>query len=756
MAGTARVGGLPVEFIPVGIWLGLMSCAPGASAVLPPLTDVVQVAAGQSHTCALTEAGAVKCWGRNGDGQLGDGSALDRALPVDVVGLDAGVMAISVGGNHSCALTQAGAVKCWGGNAFGQLGDASTDDRSTPVQVQGLDSGVQAISAGERSFTCALKTGGAVACWGSNDLGSLGNGGISYSSVPVTVSGLAAGVRAISAGNAHACAILASDNALRCWGYNLGGQVGDGTTTSRTTPVSVSGLGSGVAAVDAGVLHTCAVTQSGAAKCWGNNVRGQLGDGTVINRPAPVDVAGLASDVVAVAAGHYHSCARLTGGTVQCWGDNYHGQLGVGVESYGQTTPGPALALGAGATQIAAGRAHACAIVADGALVCWGNNDWGQVGNGSVAAPTFGRAPVDVVGLSGGVAAVVAGAAHTCALTVAGAVKCWGRNVSGQLGDGSQVRRFAPVTVTGLLPGVEMIAAGAEHSCALAAGTVQCWGSNQYNQLGAPGHSSPHPPVSVSLPDSTTTLSAGRLHTCAVNGGGRVSCWGAVPFVGSGGLPGTLADLISGIRSVAAGSDHNCALATDGQVRCWGSSGSGQFGYFGDDSPYQTVVVEDLLSGVQVLSAGRDHTCALTAAGRVQCWGSSLHGQGGAPAPVGFVGLDSGVHSIAAGDYHNCVAIAGAAKCWGNNALGQLGDGSDATSFLPVAVAGLGSGVQSVSAGSVHSCALTAAGGVKCWGDNEFGQMGDGRFPGVALPEAVRVDPAFFRDGFEGMDEAGP
>ncbi len=738
-----------VRWAAAGLVFGMLALP--ASASLPPLTGVVQVAGGESHTCALTQAGAVKCWGHNQKGQLGDGGTVDRALPVEVVGLGSGVLAVSVGGDHSCALTVAGAVKCWGGNAFGQLGDGTTIDRHAPVQVFGLASGVQAISAGHRAYTCALGATGAVLCWGANDLGSLGNGNTAHSNVPTLVWGLSSGVRAISAGNAHACAILTAGNGLKCWGYNLGGQIGDGSLAPSTVPVDVVGMGSGVASVAAGVLHTCAVTSGGAARCWGNNFYAQLGDGDLINRPVPGDVSGLGQGVAGIVAGHQHSCARMQDGTARCWGGNYFGQLGLGAEIDERRTAVPVPVLGSGVLALAAGSLHTCAIASGGGLRCWGNNDYGQLGHGDVAWPTYRLTPVDVVGLAGGVQAIEAGIRHSCALTTAGAVRCWGGNNSGQLGDGTDARRFAPVSVAGLGGTAQALGLGDNHSCAVVAGTVKCWGSNRYNQLGVPANTALNPPTTVpGLSGTITRVSAGRDHTASLNSAGTVRYWGHAEFGGGGGPTG-LIDLFNDIRAVSAGGRHNCVLTFGGVVKCWGDNQSGQFGYYGDNSYYQTVVVQGLSSGVQALSAGAEHTCALSAGGRVECWGASSHGQGGGPMPVNFLGLESGIAAVSAGDSHNCVLTSGGAvKCWGNNRFGQLGNGGTANAFLPVDVAGLSSGVQAISAGAFHTCALTQAGAVKCWGDNASGQMGDGRFPGVALPQPVLVDPAFFRDGFEG------
>ena len=206
-----------------------------------------------------------------------------------------GTAAVSTGGEHTCALTSAGGVKCWGNNSVGQLGDGTTIQRLTAVDVSGLPSGVAAVSAGD-DHTCALTTGGGIKCWGYNFYGQLGDGTTTQRTTPVDISSLVSGVAAVAAGGVHTCALTAAAG-IKCWGYNFYGQLGDGTTTQRTTPVDVSGLTNGVAAVAAGGEgeggHTCALTTAGGLKCWGRNVFGKLGDGTTTNRTTPVDVSGL-------------------------------------------------------------------------------------------------------------------------------------------------------------------------------------------------------------------------------------------------------------------------------------------------------------------------------------------------------------------------------------------------------------------------------------------------------------------------------
>lgn len=294
------------------------------------LSSGFAIAAGLAHSCAVT-AGGVKCWGRNDYGQLGDGTATDRQTPVPVTGLSSGVVAIAAGSSHSCTLTAAGGVKCWGANWSGQLGDGTTTDRKTPVAVTRLTSGVVAITTGE-SHSCALTAAGGVKCWGSNGYGQLGDGTTTERHTPGGVTGLTH-VVAIATGTGHGCALTAAGG-VKCWGLNGQGQLGDGTRSQRLTPVAVTGLTSGVVAIAAGDAHSCALTSEGAVKCWGSNGNGQLGDGSTADwKLTPVAVAGLSSGVVAVAAGDYHNCALTAAGHVKCWGANWNGQLGDGAST---------------------------------------------------------------------------------------------------------------------------------------------------------------------------------------------------------------------------------------------------------------------------------------------------------------------------------------------------------------------------------------------------------------------------------------
>jgi hypothetical protein len=228
---------------------------------------------------------------------------------------------------------------------------------------------------------------------------------------------------------------------MKCWGLNANGQIGDNSTTTRPTPVDVNGLGSGVSAISGGALHTCALT-GGAAKCWGYNFWGTVGDNSTTQRLVPTAVSGLGSGVSAISAGVLHTCALVAGG-VKCWGYNVNGQLGDNSTTQ-RLTAVDVVSLGGVATSIVTAELHTCALMASGGARCWGDNSYGQLGDNS---NTQRLTPVDVSGLAGATVVASAQGAHSCALSAAGAVKCWGRNGNGQVGDGSTISRRVAVPI---------------------------------------------------------------------------------------------------------------------------------------------------------------------------------------------------------------------------------------------------------------------------------------------------------------------
>ena len=353
---------------------------------------VPAVSAGGRHTCALLTTGGVKCWGYNAAGELGNNVTSEQLAPVDVIGLRDGAAAVAAGGRHTCALLANGAVRCWGKGTNGELGNNDTSDRSVPVDVTGLSSGAAAIAAGD-GHTCALLTNGGVKCWGGGRYGQLGNNNTNDQWAPVDVLGLDSGVAAIAAGGGHTCALL-SKGGVKCWGYGGFGQLGNGDTSDAPIPVDVVGLGSGVSAIAAGSGFTCALITDGGVKCWGLGTDGRLGNSDTSSTSVPVDVVDIGSDASAITAGYSHACALLTNGGVKCWGYGGLGQLGNN-DTVSHSVPVNVTKLGSAVSTIAAGTYHTCALLDNGGIKCWGSGENGRLGNNDTSAQLT---PVDVVG----------------------------------------------------------------------------------------------------------------------------------------------------------------------------------------------------------------------------------------------------------------------------------------------------------------------------------------------------------------------
>jgi alpha-tubulin suppressor-like RCC1 family protein len=520
----------------------------GDSSTISALTPVASgltsgataITAGNHHTCALLTTGAAQCWGGNSYGQLGDSTTAERVAPTQVTGLTSGVTVLAAGYEHTCALLSTGATKCWGWNSHSQLGDNTTANKNSPTQVTGLSSGVMAVTAG-LGHSCALLLTGAAQCWGWNSHSQLGDNTTVVGAVDpvdvVGIDGVAATASALSVGHVHACAVL-SDGTSQCWGSNAHGELGDGTVTRLSAvPVTVTASATtsltNVSTTAAGYAHTCALLTTGAVQCWGWNNHGQLGDNTRTQRLAPVTVSGLTSGVIAIAAGNFHTCALLTTGAVQCWGWNNHGQLGDNTRTQ-RLAPMTVSGLTSGVTAIAAGNVHTCALLSDATMKCWGWNNHGQLGDNTRAqrlTPGAVHTSMSNGNALQSVAALAAGNFHTCALLSDATMKCWGWNGHGQLGDNTRTERLAPMAVSSLA-GVAALAAGGHHTCAvLNTNTAKCWGLNAHGQLGDDTTTTRLTPVDVTTSagaslDTVAVLGAGTEHTCAQLTTGAVKCWG--------------------------------------------------------------------------------------------------------------------------------------------------------------------------------------------------------------------------------------
>jgi len=695
------------------------------------LSGVSAIAAGGGHVCSVVAGGSVKCWGANGSGQLGDGTPVEyTSTPVSVSGLS-GVIAIAAGGAHSCAVVAGGSVKCWGANTHGQLGNGSTTNSFTPVSVSGLSGAVAISASGDQ--TCVLVAGGSVKCWGANGSGQLGDNTTTDRLTPVSVSGLSGSV-SIATGDSHSCASV-SDGSVKCWGANGFRQLGDNTTTDRLTPVTVIGVspvavwsagvggsftpivsttGDGARSVTSSTTAVCTVGTSGVVSFL------KLGTCTLVARVAASSsykardgiaqsfmIKGTPTAVTQISAGSGSGCVLITGGMVKCWGNNSYGQLGddsltsrLTPVSVKELTQDFSLKDLSGVSSISVSDGYACALLTSGKVKCWGKNSSGQLGDGS---STNRLTPVLVKDLSG-VAAISTGQKHACALLTGGKVKCWGFNISGQVGDGSTGYRLTPVLVKDL-SGVAAISAGGSQSCALlTGGTVKCWGFNISGQVGDGSTTNRLTPVSVKAATGTGSLSgviaisAGGSQTCAALSGGTAVCWGnnLSGQLGDGSKadrsrPVSVKDL-SGVAAISAGGDHTCAELTGGAVKCWGSNASGQLGNGSTTDRSKPVSVKDL-SGVAAISAGRQQTCALLTDSTVKCWGSNYSGE---------LGNDSLTTSTTP------VSVAGLSAVIITNIPGTVAIG---TWYMP-RVATTGDGAKTVTTSSPNVCKVESSGRV--------------------------------------------
>lgn len=341
--------------------------------------------------CVVTSGGAAKCWGTAGYDNLGRGTPALRLTPVDVGGLSSGVLDIAIGRDHTCLLTSKNGVRCWG--SFGEQANGDLGDPWTAGDVNGLQSGIVAVSAGGDQ-TCALTIRGRVKCWGAGWNDSLENGNPANNEAPINLAGLANGIY-IAVGPRTSCAVIKGGK-VKCWGANDLGQLGDGKfdLNDHKSPVNVVGLSFGVASIAAGKNYNCALTKGGRVKCWGYNGDGQLGDGSTNDSPIPVNVVGLSSRVIAIAAGDSHACALTESGGVKCWGDNKYSELGDGTFK-NSTTPVDVVGLKSTVVAIAVGSGYSCAVTRSGEVKCWGDNMFGELGNGTI---TFSSTPVNVFG----------------------------------------------------------------------------------------------------------------------------------------------------------------------------------------------------------------------------------------------------------------------------------------------------------------------------------------------------------------------
>ena len=708
--------------------------APGLTGSFGSHRSAVEVSTANQGACVLLDNGSVSCWGEGSKGTIGDGITTDyRSSPTPTASLPNGKKAVALtsGHTHHCALLEDGNVACWGSNSQGQLGDNSTTNRNTPTLTQPLGAPAIAIES-DYAHTCALLSNGSVVCWGDNAYGQIGNGASGGDILtPTFVSNITGTVVSITTSVANTCALL-YNNSVMCWGDNTHGQIGNGTTSSGTTPDYTSSFATNQTKLmlDGGGNGSCALVDNGSMHCWGENSKGSIGDGTTNDADTPT----LVDTSMTFLTTHI---TELTSASACSTTPSL--PTGLSIDSSTCTISGVPTAAVDNRTYIVTATVNG---------ITFQNSIWLSTAYRNMTPSVDGAdvyVGVDMQDITFetsdiGSSSLAMTFQSTCAIINNGTVKCWGNSANGRLGNGASgsvgsnsndMGDALPVTNLGTGRTATALSSAYKqnyaHTCAvLDDGTVKCWGVNSNGQLGIGSTTS----VGSSLDDMGDNLSAVDL------GGGRTAV------------------------DIATGVGFTCALLDTGAVKCWGANGNGQLGIgnttqMGD----HTGEMGDNLSTVDLgtgrtavaVAAGYHHACAILDNGSVKCWGFNNAGQlghsstdraGNDSSNMGdalpFTPLAQGrtaVH-IDAGSAHTCVVFDnGSVQCWGSNTKGQLGLGTSSNmgdntgemgSHLPFVDLGTGRTAVDLTTMEESTCAVLDNGSVKCWGRNDHGQLGQG------------------------------
>ena len=692
---------------------------------------------------------------------------------------------ISNGDQQTCAIADDGSLYCWGWGFYGELGHGAYTPlhapSTTPVDL-GAGRTAVAVAAGWY-HTCAILDNGSVKCWGLDWRGQLGDGGTSHTgttkinspSAPIDLGANRTAV-AISAGEGHTCAILDNGD-MKCWGGNDAGQLGHGQGAGGADivapPSTAINLGTGrtAVAVSANNRATCALLDNGSVKCWGEGkTTGHLPPNTNWAQPSTAVNLGTGRTAASVSLGHHHACAILDTGDVKCWGRNTHGALGDGSTTATYTPNSTAIDLGSGRTAVAisSGDDFTCAILDNGEVKCWGHNDNGQLGDGSLTSLYAPNSTAIDLGTGRTAVAISTGEGHTCAILDNGDAKCWGAD-GGRLGDGGS-GHLGVSTLPVLVAGSNTW----DSSTGLSSGS----GSGMTNVTGATCTVSPALPTGLNIDTSTCTISgtpsvatSNTTYNITADIGGTTyqgTIWLSsayhqlTPSVEGADL--TVGDLMDDITfqydssaastsafayandKMSTGDTHTCMILDNGDLKCWGNDGDGQLGdggWGGDlNAPPSAAINLGTGRTAVAVSAGHATTCAILDNGELKCWGSDDGGQlgnGGSNTKIGSppstaidLGMGRTAVAVSVGYAHTCAILDnGDLKCWGSNSYGVLGFSSSISSSLsspPTSAIDLGSGrtAVAVSAAKYHTCAILDNGSMACWGRNNVGQLGDG------------------------------
>lgn len=774
----------------------------------------MQGSIGLTHSCFVRSWGLVQCWGDNSHGQLGYGHKRDVGIAqtptriTDWVNLGQGVSAVDVcaSTHHSCAVLSDRSLSCWGRNSVGQLGygmgaEIFGDDEIPGLRRVDLGPGAQvlAVTCGGLT-TCVLRGDGRVTCWGNGADGLLGNGttrGVGLDDVPGNRSidfGPGAVATSVSMGTSHACASF-QDGTVSCWGEGTLGRLGYGNEDSigddevpGTRRVDL-GPGSFAVSVSVGRSHSCAVFVDGSVACWGFPNDGLLGSASS-ERIGDNEVPGVRrvdfgprSVALRVSAAAAHSCATFSDGSAVCWGTNSLGSLGfdpsttpfIGRDSVPGDLRIPAtrsshvyFGLAGGSTE-----RFSCFVWISGGITCVGNMAHGELGLGPQVTQSIpGSWDLSLYSTDAQrtcwdhqswqallvpSARVFAGSNVACALTVTGAVSCWGSNAEFVLGKQNlpDTGFYSPplddrVSFAALSQrAVHDMCLGQGYACAVMNdGALACWGKLP---IGISGGARP---MNIGAGATARQVGCGVNHACVVLGDGGVTCFGS----GTHGRLGYNSTAAVGAALVGPGEarvdigaggtavqvdafQHTCAVRSNGTLVCWGNNADGELGYghtqdIGDDEPPGNLAVDFGPGAHAVQVAVGVFSCALFVDGSVSCWGNAYYGlgYGGSPS-IGDnevpgtrrVNLGAGAQAtkLAFSHWHICALLSDhSMTCWGQSSYGGLGLGDFIPALVSTYVPGdhrvqAGGPVLDVATGSTTTCAVLLGGGIKCWGTSQ-------------------------------------
>ncbi|MCB1538760.1 MAG: hypothetical protein KDJ49_07310 [Alphaproteobacteria bacterium] len=711
-----------------------------------------KVALGAQHACGILMDDTMRCWGYNGYGQLGYNSGVNTNLPTALYGSFATTTWKDVfsGSNTICAIRKTDNVMfCWGYNAYGEVGDGTTTNRTIPQTLDssgGWDTTAWDSAGAVFYGFCAIRSSDKhMFCWGRNTYGELGNGSTDGSltahatPAPLTSTGGwdTTAWKSVGGGANHFCAVRNSDSKMFCWGRNIYGALGTGDTTDQSVPTALGGGFSTTAwkSMQGYDLGSCALRSDNVIYCWGYG-RGNGSSSSAVSVPTALGDGFDTTTWSAFGTGTYQTCAiRASDSQMYCWGSNGFGALGTGDYTNAYT---PVSLAGVGGWSgaswkgVAAGTYFACGIMQDDTLVCWGRNQYGQLANN-----LFNRSVPGTLATAGGWdttawSHIGASVNFACGIRASDSkIYCWGEGSYGNLGNNpaDQGGSYEPtaLTSTGGFDAMTWSAVSAFNPsvCALRSSDSHmfCWGYNAYGQLG----------------DGTTT-SHTTPASLSSTGGWDTTVWESL--------------------ATSSQANHFCAIrASDHRIFCWGYNWAGQLG---DGTTTSSSVPIPLSSSGgwdttqwKSVSVGNANTCAIRLSDEhLFCWGGggyyALGNGGGAntSVPVSLSssgGWDTMQWSKVAVGYFGACAIRKSDSqmfCWGYNAFGQVGDGTTANKTIPTALGGGFSATAwsdvGVSGSPARTCAIrTSDKHMYCWGDNRDGELGDGTTTNRTTPVAL-------------------